>query len=98
MSQRLALVGVKQNDVAGASLVFAQHQSEPDTIDVVGNLTALQRVSWPPPAEPPFLRNAFERCDREIVRPSRASISRDRRAKVQFVRFATGADSNGSGA
>ena len=59
-------------------------------------LPPLQRVSWPAPAEPPFLRSTLESCDREIVTPSRLSISSARRASVQFVRSATGAERSGA--
>ncbi|MGX5844987.1 hypothetical protein ACWGTI_30345 [Mesorhizobium sp. ArgA1] len=49
--QRLTLVAVKQNDVAGLGLGFAQLQTQPHALDLVGNLAAFQRVPGSPPAE-----------------------------------------------
>ena len=51
MCQRLALVTVEQNDVAGFGLLFAQVQTQADPLDLVGDLAALQCVPRPPPAE-----------------------------------------------
>jgi hypothetical protein len=51
MRQRLALIAVEQHDVAGFGLLFAQLQAQADPLDLGGNLTSLQRVSWPPPAK-----------------------------------------------
>ena len=49
MRQRLALIAVEQNDVAGFGLLPAQVQTQTDAFDLGGNLTALQRVPWTPP-------------------------------------------------
>jgi hypothetical protein len=43
----------------------------------------------------PFLRSTFENCEREMVTPSRRSISWANRASVQFVRSATGPAKSG---
>jgi hypothetical protein len=51
MRQSLALVSVKQHDVAGPGLCPAQLQSQADAVDLGGDLAALQRVSRPAPAE-----------------------------------------------
>ena len=94
MGQRLALVAVEKNDVAGFGLTLAQMQAQADPIDLAGGLTSLQRVPGPPPAEL-FFRNALDSCDRLMLTPSRASISARRRGIVQFGRSATGASSRG---
>ena len=95
MRQRLALVGEQENDIAGRGLRLAQLQPQADTIDLVGDLPAFQRVPRPSEAEPPFLRSTLESCEREIETPSRDRISSVKRASVQFVRSATGAESKG---
>jgi hypothetical protein len=51
MRQRLALVAIEQDDVAGCGLLFAQLQAQPDPFDLAGGLASLQRVSRPPPTE-----------------------------------------------
>ncbi len=94
MRQRLALVAVEKNDVAGFGLTLAQLQAQADPIHLAGRLPSLQRVPGPPPTEL-FFRNALDSCDRLMRTPSRASISARRRAIVQFGRSATGSSSNG---
>ena len=59
MRQRLALIAVEENDVAGFRLLFSQLQAQADPFDLGGDLAALQRVPWPPPTEL-FLRNALD--------------------------------------
>ena len=95
MRQRLALVAVKQHDVASLGLGLAQLKPEPNALDLVRDLPPLQRVPWPPPPEV-FFRSALESCDGPISTSSRFLISSMRRGIVQFVRFATGASSNGT--
>ena len=95
MRQRLALVAIKQNDVAGRGLLFAQLQAQADPFDLAGNLAPLQRVPRPPPTEL-FFRNALDNCERLIRTPSRASISARRRGIVQLRRSATGCSSKGA--
>ena len=56
MGQRLALVAVEENDVAGFSLLFAQFEAQADPIDFAGDLASLQRVPRTPPAELFFAR------------------------------------------
>jgi hypothetical protein len=51
MRQRLALVAIEQNDVAGFGLLLAQLQAQADPLDLGGVLPALQCVPRPPPAE-----------------------------------------------
>jgi hypothetical protein len=51
MRQRLALIAIEQNDVAGFGLLLAQLQAQADPLDLGGALAAFQRVSRPPPAE-----------------------------------------------
>ena len=96
MGQCLALVGKQQYDVADCGLRLAQGKPQADTINLVRALTALQRVPWPPEAEPPFLRSTLESCEREMLRPSRRAISSARRDNVQFRRSSTGADRSGA--
>ena len=74
MRQRLALVAVEQNDVAGFGLLLAQLQTQADAFDLGGDLAALQRVPRTSPTKL-FLRNALDNCERLIRTPSRASIS-----------------------
>ncbi len=95
MRQRLALVAVKQHDVASLGLGLAQLKPEPNALDLIGDLPPLQRVPWPPPPEV-FFRSALESCDGPISTSSRFLISAMRRGIVQFARFATGASSNGA--
>ena len=66
MRQRLAFVAVKENDVAGLGLSLSQLEAQSHTLDFGGNLTTLQRVAGPPPAEV-FFRNALDNCDRPIL-------------------------------
>ena len=94
MRQRLALVAIEQNDVAGFGLLLAQLQAQADPLDLGGVLATLQRVPRPPPAEL-FLRSALDSCERLMRTPACASISARRRGMVQFGRSATGASSNG---
>ena len=49
MHQRLALVPIEQNDVAGFGLLLAQLQTQADPFDLGGNLPAFQRVPRTPP-------------------------------------------------
>jgi hypothetical protein len=94
MRQRLALVAIEQDDVAGCGLLFAQLQAQPDPFDLAGGLASLQRVPRPPPTEL-FFRNALDNCERLMRTPSRASISARRRGIVQLRRSATGSSSKG---
>src|SRR5262245_24792402 len=96
MGERLALVGEQKHNVTRFGLPFAQLEPKPHPLNGIWVLPSLQRVPRPPPAEPPFLRSVLESCDREMVTPSRRVISSARRAKVQFGRSATGAESSGS--
>ena len=92
--QGLALVAVKENDVAGLGLGLAQLKAQPHALDLAGALAAFQRVPGPPPAEV-FFRSALDNCDLPILTPSRASISAIRRGIVQLGRSATGASNRG---
>src|SRR6516225_4766589 len=94
MRQRLALVAIEQNDVAGLGLGLAQLKAQSHALDLVGDLAAFQRVAGPPPAEV-FFRKTLDSCDRLIVMPAWPAISALRRAIVQLRRSATGASSNG---
>ena len=49
MRQRLALIAVEENDVAGFRLLFSQLQAQADPFDLSGDLAALQRVPRPTP-------------------------------------------------
>ena len=51
MRQRLALVAIEQNDVAGFGLLLAQLQAQAHPFDLACGLASLQRVPRPPPAE-----------------------------------------------
>ena len=51
MCQRLALVAVKQNNVASFGLLFAQLQAQTNPLDLGSDLAPLQRVPRTPPAE-----------------------------------------------
>src|SRR5271166_2174679 len=95
MRQRLALVAIEENDIAGLCLGLAQLKPEPNALDLSRDLPPLQRVPWPPPPEV-FFRSALESCDGPISTSSRFLISAMRRGIVQFARFATGASSNGT--
>ena len=94
MRQRLALIAIKQNDVAGRGLLLAQLQTQTDPIDLAGDLPPFQCAPRPPVTEL-FFRNALDSCERLMRTPSRVSISARRRAIVQFGRLATGSSSNG---
>src|SRR5580698_6427909 len=94
MRQRLALIVIEQDNIAGFGLLLAQLQAQADPLDLGGVLPALQRVSRPPPAEV-FLRSALDSCARLMRTPACASISARRRGMVQLGRSATGASSNG---
>src|ERR1700691_1914109 len=93
--QGLALVAIKENDVAGLGLGLAQLKAQPHALDLAGALADFQRVAGPPPAEV-FFRSALDSCDLPILTPSRASISVMRRGIVQFGRSAAGASSRGA--
>ena len=54
LSQRLALVGEEQRDIAGLHLRLSQRQPQAHAVDGVAVLAALQGVSRPAPAEPLF--------------------------------------------
>src|SRR5271166_6438315 len=95
VGQGLALVAIKEDDVAGLGLGLAQLKAQPHALDLAGALAAFQRVPGPPPAEV-FFRSALDNCDLPILTPSRASISVMRRGIVQLVRSATGASSRGA--
>src|SRR4051794_27635636 len=92
--QRLALVTVEQNDIAGFGLLLAQLKAQANAFDLGGDLAALQRVPRTSPTKL-FLRNALDNCERLIRTPSRASISLHSRGIVQFGRSATGSSSSG---
>ena len=94
MRQRLALIAIKQNDVAGRGLLLAQLQTQTDPIDLAGDLPPFQCVPRPPVTEL-FFRNALDSCERLMRTPSLVSISARRRAIVQFGRLATGSSSKG---
>ena len=47
MRQRLALIAIKQNDVAGRGLLLAQLQTRTDQIDLAGDLPPFQCVPRP---------------------------------------------------
>jgi hypothetical protein len=51
MCQRLALVAIEKNNVAGFGLLFAQLQAQADPFDLAGDLASLQRVPRSPPTE-----------------------------------------------
>src|SRR5580704_3572864 len=95
MRERLALVCIKQNNVAGLGLALPQQQPQANAVHLGRVLAPLQRVTGPAPAEAPFLRSALDSCDRPILTPSRASTSAIRRGTVQLGRLATGASSKG---
>ena len=94
MRQRFALVTVEQSDVAGFGLLFAQLQTQAAPSDLGRDLSSLQRVPRPSPAEL-FLRRALDNCERLMRAPSRVSISARSRGIVQLCRSATGSASRG---
>ncbi len=94
MRQRLALVTIEQNNVAGAGLLLAQVQTEADPFDLGRELSCLQRAG-PPPAEL-FLRRALDNWERLMRTLSRVSISARSRVIVQLRLSATGSPSRGS--
>jgi len=94
MGQRLALVAIEQNNVAGFGLLLAQLQTHADPLDLVGDLAPLQGAPRPPPPEL-FFRSALDSCDRLMRTPARASISARSRGIVQLRRSATGSSSKG---
>ena len=51
MRQRLALVTIEQDDIAGLGLLLAQPQTQADPFGLDGPLPPLQRVPRTPPAE-----------------------------------------------
>ena len=51
MRQRLALVAIEQNNVAGFGLLLAQLQTQTDPIDLAGDLPPFQCVPRPPVTE-----------------------------------------------
>jgi hypothetical protein len=51
MGQRLALVSIEENNVAGFGLLLAQVQRQADPFDLAGDLASLQRAPRPPPPE-----------------------------------------------
>ena len=51
MRQNLALVAIKQNDVAGFGLGLAHLKTQPHAVYLLGDLATFQRVPGPPPAE-----------------------------------------------
>src|SRR4051812_8374256 len=96
MGQRFGLVLEQQDDVARLGLRFEQLPAQTGAVHRVRILAALQRVTRPPPAKPPFFRSTTESREREMRRPERCSISLAKRGSVQFGRFATGADRSSS--
>ena len=56
MGQRLTLIAVEKNDVAGFGLLFAPLQAQAHPFHLAFRLTSLQRVPGPPPAELFFAR------------------------------------------
>jgi len=59
MRQRLALVTIEENDIAGLCVGLAQLKPEPNALDLSRDLPPLQRVPRPPPPEV-FFRSAGE--------------------------------------
>ena len=53
MRQRLALVAIEENDIAGLGLGLAQLKPEPNALDLSRDLPPLQRVPRPPPPDVP---------------------------------------------
>jgi hypothetical protein len=96
MRQRLALVAIEQNNVAGFGLLLAQLQTQADPFDLVGDLASLQGVPRSPPTEL-FFRSALDSCDRLMRTPARASTSARSRgicpiAPIGHGRFQQGRD------
>jgi hypothetical protein len=76
MRQRLTLIAVKQNDVAGLGLRFAQLQAQPHALDLV--LAAFQRVPASSPAEAfSYGLGQFRPADLEVL--SRLDLSPEAR-------------------
>ena len=73
MRQRLALVTIEQNNIAGLGLPLAQAQTQTNPFDLGRDLSFLQRVPRLP-AEL-FLRRALDNWERLMRTPARVSIS-----------------------
>lgn len=69
MGQRFGFIAEQQNDVTSLGLLAAQLKTQPDTLDLTGVLTPLQRVPRPAPAEPPFCLSRTLRREREMRVP-----------------------------
>ena len=82
MGQRFGLVLEQQDDVARLGLRFEQLPAQTGAVHRVRILAALQRVTRPPPAKPPFFRSTTESREREMRRPERCSISLAKRGSV----------------
>src|SRR6202790_5142686 len=89
VGQSLGLVLEQQYDLPGFGLLLQQTQAQAGPLNRLGVLPPLQRVPWPAPCEPPFLRITTLSRDFEICCPVRFSISACRRYKVQFGRSDT---------
>jgi hypothetical protein len=63
--QRLALVAVEKNDVAGVGLLPDELLAQTDAVDFGDDLTALQRV----PRTPPAIAAANESGRHRLVNP-----------------------------
>jgi hypothetical protein len=64
MGQRLGLIGIKQNDIAGPGLLAPDLETQSDAVDLVRVLPTFQRVSRAAPAEPPFRLSRMLRRER----------------------------------
>jgi hypothetical protein len=69
MGQRLELVGMKQNDIAGPRLLAQDLETRADAIDLVRVPPTFQRVSRAAPTEPPFCLSRMLRREREVRVP-----------------------------
>ena len=93
MGQRLGLIGIKQNDIAGPGLLAPNLETQADAVDLVRVLPTFQRVSRAAPAEPPFCLsrmlgvNEKSAC-RSGVRPPRIIAARSSWVGSPLVRGA----------
>src|SRR3984893_9562440 len=89
MRQRLGLVAIQQNDIAGPCLLTPYLETQSDAVDLVRVLAAFQRVPRTAPAEPPFCLSRTLRREREMRVPVWRSTSAHNRGGVQLDRFST---------
>jgi len=89
MGQSLGLVLEQEDDIPGCGLLLQQTQAQAGPPNRLSVLPPLQRVPWPAPCEPPFLRITTLSRDFEMRSPVRLSISSAKRGKVQFGRSDT---------